>query len=103
MLTGKYLDGIPTGSRAEDEALGQWIKPRMSEEHTARVRKLKELSDGMGIPLSNLAIAWCLDRPEVTSSIVGATNADQLRENVKASEVVLDEDVRDRISAILGG
>ena len=102
VLTGKYLEGVPKDSRAADEKLGQWIQPRLTEENVAKVRKLKELANGMELPLSSLALAWCLRRPEVTSCIVGASRPQQLEENVRASEIALDDDVLDRIGAILG-
>ena len=103
MLTGKYLDGVPADSRAADEATGQFIRPRMTDEATAKLRKLAEIADGLGVPLSNLALAWCLHRPELTSTIVGASRPEQILENVKASELELDDAVLDRISAVLGG
>jgi voltage-dependent potassium channel beta subunit len=102
VLTGKYLQGTPEGSRASDKKLGQWIKPRLTEQNMARVKKLRELADGMDVPLSNLALAWCLRRPEVASSLVGASSPQQIEENARASELVLDDDVQDRVSAILG-
>ena len=105
LLTGKYNKGIPQGSRAADEKAGQFIKPRMTEENLVKTRALGALAEGMGVPLSNLALAWCLKRPEITSVIVGATKPEQLKENIKASDLVsqLDDAVMDRISVILGG
>jgi len=103
VLTGKYLDGMPAGSRGADETMGQFLRPRLTEENTGKVRRLKELADGMGLPLSTLALAWCLRRPELTSTIIGATTPQQILENVKASEMEMDGAVLDRISAILGG
>jgi aryl-alcohol dehydrogenase-like predicted oxidoreductase len=103
LLTGKYLDGMPAGSRAQDEKLGQFLKPRMTDENRSIVRKLAKLADGLGVPLSTLALAWCLRRSEVTSTITGASRPEQIIENVKASDLLLDDDVLDRISAILGG
>jgi aryl-alcohol dehydrogenase-like predicted oxidoreductase len=102
VLTGKYLAGVPTDSRAADEKLGQFIRPRMTEDNEARVRKLHELAEGMGVPMSNLALAWCLRRPELTSTIIGASRPEQIVENCAASELELDDAVLDRISAILG-
>ena len=67
LLTGKYNKGIPKDSRAADEKAGQFIKPRMTEENLVKTRALGALADGMGVPLSNLALAWCLKRPEITS------------------------------------
>jgi aryl-alcohol dehydrogenase-like predicted oxidoreductase len=102
VLTGKYLDGIPAGSRGADEQMGQWLRPRMTEENVTKVRRLKELADGMTVPLSNLALAWCLNRSEVTSAIIGASRGEQVIENARASDLELDDAVLDRISAILG-
>jgi voltage-dependent potassium channel beta subunit len=101
ILTGKYLDGVPTDSRAADEKSGQFVRKRLTEDNSAKVRKLKELADGMGVPMTNLALAWCLRKPVVTSTIVGASKPEHLVENVKASGLTLDDDVRDRIGAIL--
>jgi aryl-alcohol dehydrogenase-like predicted oxidoreductase len=103
LLTGKYLDGVPEDSRAKDEKLGQFIKPRMTEENLAIVRKLAKLADGLGLPLATLALAWCLRRLEVTSVIIGASRPEQIVENARASDVSLDEAILERISAILGG
>lgn len=103
LLTGKYNRGVPKDSRAADEKSGQFIKPRMTAENLATVRKLGALADGLGVPLSNMALAWCLRRPELTSSIIGATKPQQIIENIKATELVLDEAVLERISVILGG
>jgi aryl-alcohol dehydrogenase-like predicted oxidoreductase len=105
LLTGKYADGVPPDSRAADDKLGQFIKPRMTPENQDRVRHLKALADGMSVPLSNLALAWGLRRPEVTSVtsvITGASRPEQVIENARASEVTLDDNVMDRISGILG-
>ena len=103
LLTGKYNRGVPRDSRAADEKTGQFIKPRMTAENLATLRKLSVLADGLGVPLSNMALAWCLRRPELTSSIIGATKPHQITENIKATELVLDEAVLERISVILGG
>ncbi len=103
MLTGKYNHGIPKDSRAADAKAGQFIKPRMTETNLAIIRKLAALANGLGIPLSQLAIAWCLARPEITSVITGATKPQQIIETEKASDVVLDEAVMEQISVTLGG
>ena len=102
VLTGKYLGGVPADSRAADDELGQWLKPRMTEENSNKVGKLKELADGMGNALATLALAWCLRRDELTSTIIGATKPGQIIENAKASDIEMDGAVLDSISAILG-
>ena len=103
LLTGKYLHGIPKDSRAADEKAGQFIAPRMTQQNLEIVSRLAALAQGMGVPLAALALAWCLRRPEVTSTIIGATKPQQILENIKATEIVLDDAVLDRINMILGG
>jgi aryl-alcohol dehydrogenase-like predicted oxidoreductase len=103
LLTGKYNEGIPDGSRASHASAGQFIKPRMTEANLALVRRLSVLAEGLGIPLSQLAIAWCLRRSEVTSVIVGATRPAQIMETARGSDVSLDEAVMDQITTIIGG
>lgn len=103
LLTGKYNNAVPEGSRATDEKSGQFLKPRMTEKNLEVVRKLTKLAEGLGVPMSNLALAWCLRRPDITSTIIGATRPEQIIENARASEIVLDDDVLERISAILSG
>jgi aryl-alcohol dehydrogenase-like predicted oxidoreductase len=102
LLTGKYLEGTPAGTRAADPKIGKFIQQRMNDDNREIVTRLKALADGMGVPLSNLALAWCLRRDELTSVIAGASRPEQIVENVKASALVLDGDVLDRISSILG-
>ena len=103
LLTGKYLGGIPRESRAAHESAGQFIKQRMTPENLDTVRKLQKLADGLGVPLATLALAWCLRRPEVASTIIGASRPEQIIENAKASALKLDEAVLERINIILGG
>jgi aryl-alcohol dehydrogenase-like predicted oxidoreductase len=102
LLTGKYNDGIPPGTRAADEKAGQFIKKRLTEANLSKVRRLSEMADGLGVPLATLALAWCLRRPELTSVIVGASRPEQLEQNIAASEFKLDDAVQDRIEVILG-
>jgi L-glyceraldehyde 3-phosphate reductase len=82
MLTGKYLDGIPEGSRA---AQGRFLTEDMlSEDALAHVRALNEIARGRGQSLAQMAIAWTLRDPRVTSSLVGASSVAQLEENLGA-------------------
>ncbi len=103
VLTGKYNDGVPEGSRAGDEKTAEFIRARLTDENLVRIRKLAELAAGLDLPLATLALAWCLWRRELTSCIIGASQAEQIVQNVKASDLPLDDDVQERISAILGG
>ncbi len=100
ILTGKYNDGIPEGSRA---TYSEWIKADLTEEKLEKVRKLTALAQELGITMAQLALAWVLRRPEISSAITGATKVAHVLDNVKASEVVLEPEVQARIEAILTG
>ena len=107
ILTGKYADGVPQGSRM-DLADYRWLRDRLeSAEGRAQVAKTKELAlvaRELGGSVAQLAIAWCLVNPNVSTVILGATRAEQLRENLAALELVkkLDARVQERIEAIVG-
>ena len=105
-LTGKYLDGIPEGSRATLKGY-EWLKKYMidSDRGQARmdkVRNLKPIADELGVSLSKMSIAWCLLNPNVSTVILGASKVDQLKENLEALEVVplLTEDVQRKLAGI---
>ncbi len=99
MLTGKYDDGIPDNSRFAREG---WAKERfMTPENVRRVRQLKTIADDLGISRAQLALAWVLRKPNVSSAIIGATKVSQIEDNVKASNITLSADVQARIEAIL--
>jgi aryl-alcohol dehydrogenase-like predicted oxidoreductase len=102
LLTGKYADGTPTGARAEDERKGQFIRRRFTEQNLEKVRKLGQLASGLGVPLSTLALRWCLRREELASCIIGASRPEQIIENAKAPDFGWDEALEDRIEAVLG-
>jgi L-glyceraldehyde 3-phosphate reductase len=82
LLTGRYLDGIPEDSRAARE--GSLSKSMLSEENLARVRALNEIAQRRGQTLAQLAIAWTLRDPRVTSALIGASSVGQLEDNVGA-------------------
>ena len=105
-LTGKYLDGIPEGSRASLPGY-EWLRERMVEsdrgqDRMQRVRKLLPIAEELGVSLSRLAIAWCLLNPNVSTVILGASRIEQLEENLAALEVLplLDDSVRERLAAV---
>ncbi len=98
VLTTKYLDGIPEGSRA---TYSHWIKEDLTPENIERVKKLNALAGDLGLTMPQLALAWILRRPEISSVIVGASRPEQLEENVKASGVRLSDDVLEEIERIL--
>jgi voltage-dependent potassium channel beta subunit len=106
VLTGKYRDGIPEGSRMSLPDY-QWLRDRIeSPEGRANLRKAAELEDiaeRLGVPLAQLAIAWCLKNPNVSTVILGASNSEQLRENLKSLGAValLTSDVMEEIEGVL--
>lgn len=99
LLTGKYLDGIPEGSRATLEGY-DWLKDRLTdEEANDKVRRLGEVADDLGCSLAQLSIAWCARNPNVSTVITGASRVDQVRENMGAIDVLpeLTDEVMARI------
>lgn len=103
ILTGKYNDGIPAGSRASHEDMA-WLRERITPERITIVRQLTALAQELGLTTSQLAIAWVLRRKEVSSVITGASRLEQLDENLGAAEAVekLTNDILERIEAIFG-
>src|SRR3954471_5599358 len=104
VLTGKYQPGQPPpkGSRATDPSGSQFMSRLMTDEVLTRVQKLKPIAQEAGLSMAQLAVAWVLQNPNVSSAIVGATRPEQVRDNAKASGVKLDEAVMKRIDAALG-
>jgi len=98
VLTGKYNDGIPEGSRA---ANSQWVNRFLTEENLAKVRRLGDIASSLDITTGQLALAWILRRPEISSAIVGATKPEHVLDNVKASDITLSKDVLEQIEEVL--
>jgi 1-deoxyxylulose-5-phosphate synthase len=103
ILTGKYVPGEPppAGSRAASASMGMFIQKRLDDDVLARVQRLRPIAAELGLTLAQLALAWVLRRPEVSSAIIGATRAEQVEENAKASGVKLDPAALDRIDDAL--
>jgi len=101
LLTGKYLDGIPDGSRGALPGY-EWLQGSLTDAKTnERVRALKGVADDLGCTTAQLALAWCTKNPHVSTVITGASRPEQVRENMAALEVAdrLDADVMARIEA----
>ncbi|MBN2622913.1 MAG: aldo/keto reductase [Acidimicrobiales bacterium] len=99
LLTGKYLDGIPEGSRATLPGY-EWLAEQLTDpDRNAKVRGLAAIADDLGCSLAQLSIAWCARNPRVSTVITGASRVEQVHENLRALEVVdrLDDDVMARI------
>jgi aryl-alcohol dehydrogenase-like predicted oxidoreductase len=105
VLTGKYLPGKkpPAGSRATDKKSGAgMISGWMRDEVLTAVQKLKPIAADLDITMSQLALAWALANPSVSSVIMGATKPSQVRENVKASGIKLSPETMKKIDLALG-
>lgn len=95
MLTDKYLDGVPEGSRA---SMAPEVAELLTDEALTHVRALHDLASDRGQSLAQMALAWALRRPEVSSVLVGASSADQMRQNVAAlSTLEFTQDELDQI------
>lgn len=103
LLSGKYSSGIPEGSRFAIKGF-DWLQERwMKENFLEKVKQLHSFSQELGITLAQLSIAWCIKNPHVTTAILGATQKEQLTENLgalKAMEKLTDE-VMNRIEEIV--
>jgi len=104
LLTGKYADGIPEGSRVSLEGY-DWLADSVTgEQANERVQKLRPIADELGCTMAQLAIAWCAANPAVSTVITGASRAAQVTENMGALDVIdaIDDELRLRIDAALG-
>ncbi|MEU1809580.1 aldo/keto reductase family protein [Micromonospora sp. WMMD1076] len=104
VLSGKYLPGRPppAGSRATDEKSGAGFIARfMTDDVLTRVQRLKPLAEQAGLTMPQLAVAWVLQNPNVSSAIVGASRPEQVHDNVKAAGVKLDADLLKAIDEIV--
>jgi len=84
MLTDRYLDGVPAGSRASLD--GTFSRSLLTDEALAKIRALNEIADRRGQTLAQMALAWTLRDERVTSALVGASSVEQLEQNVGALE-----------------
>jgi L-glyceraldehyde 3-phosphate reductase len=84
LLTDKYLDGIPAGARVNRPGGDSFPRSTLSDENLSRVRALNEIAARRGQSLAQMALAWVLRDPRVTTTLIGASSAAQIRENVGA-------------------
>jgi voltage-dependent potassium channel beta subunit len=101
LLSGKYVDGIPEGSRASLPGY-EWLRDGLVDpERNAKVKELAGIADRLGCTLSQLAIAWCAANPNVSTVITGASRVEQVEENLGAMDVLarLTDDVLADIKA----
>ncbi len=103
LLSGKYAKGIPAGSRATLDGYG-WLREHViTPQNVEKVKRLEPIAKDVGCTLAQLAIAWCLKNPNVSTVLTGASRPEQVSENIKAVEVVpkLDSEVMERIEGVL--
>jgi aryl-alcohol dehydrogenase-like predicted oxidoreductase len=98
VLTGKYNDGVPQGSRG---SAIEWFKEQIAQDRIERTRQLTALAGEMGVSVGSLALAWAMKHPAVASVITGASKPEQVHENLKALDVEINPEVNTRIESIL--
>lgn len=106
ILTGKYNDSVPDNSRLALPSY-QWLRKMLESEEwqqrLPKVRELTKIAEGLGTSMAKLAIAWCLENPNVSTVITGASRVSQVEENMKAMDLAeqLTDDVMETIEGIL--
>ncbi len=106
ILTGKYNDGIPAGSRMTLQDY-QWLRPAIESEegklNIEKVKRLQPVAEELGCTMAQLALAWCLTNEDVSTVIMGASSVEQLQENLKALELApqLTVEILENIETIL--
>lgn len=101
VLTGKYAEGVPEGSRGAGVDR-QWMTGLLREPTMRRVARFTELASRLGVSPAPLALAWVLQVEGVAAAIFGASRPEQVEENLAAADLVLDDDVVDRLESIFG-
>jgi voltage-dependent potassium channel beta subunit len=102
LLTGKYLNGVPEGSRATLPGY-EWLRNTLTDEGSnKKVAEVKKIADDLGVSLAQFSLAWCTKNPNVSTVITGASTADQVRENMKALDVIplLTPEIMERVDLI---
>jgi len=103
LLTGKYNDGIPEGSRFQMEGF-EWLRDRwLMQEKINKVQQLGAIAKALKVSTASLSIAWCIKNPNVTTAILGATSKAQLLDNLTALETaaLLTPEIMEQIEGIV--
>ncbi|KUP25714.1 aldo/keto reductase family protein [Paenibacillus sp. DMB5] len=103
ILTGKYKPGqqAPAGTRGADDSVNGVIRSYLRDDVLGVVAQLDEVAAGLGVKLSQLALAWVLRQPGVSSALIGASKPAQVQENAQAVDIVLQPDTLETIDRIL--
>jgi voltage-dependent potassium channel beta subunit len=102
LLSGKYLEGAPAGSRATLPGY-EWLKQALTDaDRNGKARQLKEIADELGCDMAQLALAWCVRNPHVSTVITGASSVEQLQANLEALDVLplITDEIAERLDAI---
>jgi voltage-dependent potassium channel beta subunit len=102
LLTGKYLNGVPEGSRATLPGY-EWLRKMLTDEASnKKVGELKKIADELDVSLAQFSLAWCAKNPHVSTVITGASSADQVRENMTALDVIplLTDEIMERVDLV---
>lgn len=105
MLTGKYQRNQepPKGSRAASESIGQWIRgDYFCERNFRKVERLRSVAEQAGESMTNLSLAWLLSKQGVASAIIGSSRKEQVCSNLRATELVLSQDLVAAIEQAVG-
>jgi aryl-alcohol dehydrogenase-like predicted oxidoreductase len=103
LLSGKYVDGVPEGSRATLPGY-EWLRDLLTDaDRNAQVRELGAIAQRLGVTTSQLAIAWCASNPHVSTVILGASTTDQVLENLGALDALeqLTPEVKAEMAAVV--
>ena len=103
LLSGKYNDGIPEGSRLSLSGF-EWLKDKvLLEDRLKKIKKLGEFAAKLGTSVAALSVAWCIKNPHVSTAILGATKKEQLLDNLQALELQakLTPEVMEKIEKIM--
>jgi aryl-alcohol dehydrogenase-like predicted oxidoreductase len=105
VLTGKYRPGQahPAGSRAASDAMGGSIRHWLTDEVLTAVDRLRPLAEQAGLSMAQLALAWVLREPGISSAIIGASRPEQIADNCAAAGIRLDDDLVERIDEAVAG
>lgn len=103
VLTGKYRHGVPGDSRAADSRWEAFVAPYLSASKTRVVDALAAAAEGLGVPISHVALAWLHSQPAVASAIVGARTTEQLRESLGSESLELPAEITAALSDVSEG
>lgn len=98
LLTGKYNDGIPEGSRAD--LFPDWLQDKLTDENIERTRQLTAMAEERDLTPSQLALAWILSKDEISCVITGASKVRHLTQNLEAIDVDVDDELQSELNEL---